>query len=240
MQERKAHVARSVRPPLPSGLIVSCQPVRGGRFDTADFVTSAAAMAADVGAVAVRLEGVRDVRACAERATLPMIGLLKRELDASPVFITPLLEDVDALVAAGATLVAFDATQRPRPVAVATMIERIDLAGLASVADVATLAEGLEAAALGATYVATTLSGYGAMTAREAGTSPPTEGPDLDLVAALAERGVRVIAEGRIATPADARAALDRGAHAVVVGTTLTRPELVAMQFVRALAARGA
>lgn len=240
MPDRSTNGARSRRPLLPSGLIVSCQPVRGGRFDTPAFVAAAAAMAADVGAIAVRLEGVRDVGACAASAALPIIGLVKRELAPSPVFITPEREDVDALMAAGATLIAFDATKRPRPVAVATMLEYIDLAGLASVADVATLEEGLEAAALGATYVATTLSGYGSMTAREAGTSPPTEGPDLALVAALAERGVPVIAEGRIATPTDARAALDHGAHAVVVGTALTRPELVAMQFVRALAARRA
>lgn len=240
MMEHRAHRTRSVPPTLPSGLIVSCQPVRGGRFDTTAFVAAAVAMAADVGAVAVRLEGVRDVRACAAGSSLPTIGLVKRELDDSPVFVTPDLDDVDALVAAGATLVAFDATQRPRHATVAAMIDRIDAAGRASVADVATLEEGLEAAALGATYVATTLSGYGAMTALEAGTSPPTEGPDLDLVASLADRGVRVIAEGRIATPADARAALDRGAHAVVVGTALTRPELVAMQFVRALTEKGA
>lgn len=233
---------RAEQPPhaFPRGLIVSCQPVRGGRFDTVSFVAAAVAMAGDVGAVAVRLEGLRDVRACVEASPLPIVGLVKREVDGSPVFITPTYADVDDLVAAGAALVAFDATQRPRPVSVGDLIERIRTAGLGTVADVSSLSEGLAAATLGASYVATTLSGYEAATAADAGRSPPTEGPDLELVAALAERGVRVIAEGRIATPDHARAALERGAHAVVVGTAVTRPELVAQRFMQAIGTRDA
>jgi putative N-acetylmannosamine-6-phosphate epimerase len=43
-----------------------------------------------------------------------------------------------------------------------------------------------------------------------------------------------VIAEGRIWTPEEAREALRRGAHAVVVGTAITRPIEIVRRFARA------
>ncbi|MGH3659448.1 MAG: N-acetylmannosamine-6-phosphate 2-epimerase, partial [Micromonosporaceae bacterium] len=61
-------------------------------------------------------------------------------------------------------------------------------------------------------------------------------GPDLALVARLAGTlRVPVIAEGRIATPEQAREAIDRGAYAVVVGGAITRPSDLTAQFARAL-----
>ena len=67
--------------------------------------------------------------------------------------------------------------------------------------------------------IGTTLAGY-------TGEREKTEGPDLDLLAAIAMAGLGIplIAEGRIHTPAQARAALDMGAFAVVVGTAITHP----------------
>ncbi|MGQ0550116.1 MAG: nitronate monooxygenase, partial [Armatimonadota bacterium] len=98
-------------------------------------------------------------------------------------------------------------------------------------ADVASLTDALAAEDAGASAVATTLSGY-----LDPSTAPPEE-PDLDLVALLSERvRVPVIAEGRIQTPAQALAALDRGAFAVVVGTAITNPREITRRFVEALA----
>jgi len=62
------------------------------------------------------------------------------------------------------------------------------------------------------------------------------EGPDLELVRQLAGAGVRTVAEGRIRTPQEARAALEAGAYAVTVGSALTRLEVVTRSFVDALA----
>ena len=88
------------------------------------------------------------------------------------------------------------------------------------------------AEAAGADAVATTLSGY-----LNPAVPPPDE-PDLDLVSALAGRlGVPVIAEGRIRTPAQARAALDRGAYAVVVGTAITNPREITRWYIREMTA---
>ena len=57
------------------------------------------------------------------------------------------------------------------------------------------------------------------------------EGSLAELVAALDKP---VICEGRIHTPADVRAALEIGAHAVVVGTAITNPLVIAQGFVDA------
>jgi N-acylglucosamine-6-phosphate 2-epimerase len=83
--------------------------------------------------------------------------------------------------------------------------------------------------AAGADLIASTLSGY-------APGSPDLTGPDLTLVAAIVRCGGLAIAEGRIATPADAAAALAAGAHAVTVGTAFSRPEWIVRSFVQALA----
>ena len=97
-------------------------------------------------------------------------------------------------------------------------------------ADVSTLEEGSAAQAAGVDLVSTTLSGYTPY-------SPKLEGPDLALVRALAgELAVPVIAEGRIRTPDEARAALEAGAFAVVVGGAITRPQWITAQFAAGIA----
>jgi putative N-acetylmannosamine-6-phosphate epimerase len=58
----------------------------------------------------------------------------------------------------------------------------------------------------------------------------------LELVADLARQArVPVVAEGRIWTPQEARAALEAGAYAVVVGTAITNPTEITRRFVEAL-----
>ena len=118
------------------------------------------------------------------------------------------------------------------------MIHQIQLhIGLPVLADISTLEEGLAAVACGAGFVSTTLSGYTAY-------SPDLPGPDFELleqlVAALRPRKVPVIAEGRIATPEQAVRALALGAHAVVVGSAITRPQWITARFTDAFRKAGA
>ncbi len=220
---------------LQGGLVASCQPVRGGVFDEPELVARFALAALGGGAVALRVEGLADVRAVRQAqiragSAAPVIGLVKRAVDGSDVFITPALDDVAALVAVGADVIAFDATDRPRPTPVAALVAAAHAGGALAMADVATAAEGAAAHRAGADLVASTLSGY-------APGSPQQTGPDLDLVAALTTGGARVVAEGRIATPADAAEARRRGAFAVTVGTAFSRPEWIVAAFVGAVAA---
>ena len=220
---------------LRGGLVASCQPVRGGVFDEPELVARFALAALSGGAAGLRVESLADVRAVRRALAqagqaVPLIGLVKREVDGSDVFITPALDDVAALLAAGADVIAFDATERTRPVPVAEMVAAVHARGALAMADVATRAEGAAAHRAGADLVASTLSGY-------APGSPQQDAPDLDLVAALAAEGVRVVAEGRIASPDDATEARRRGAFAVTIGTAFSRPEWIVAAFVGALAA---
>lgn len=216
---------------LPRGLIVSCQARADNPLHGPTFMAAMALAAAQAGAVGIRADGPVDIAAIRAAVDLPIVGIHKVFTPGAPVYITPTIAAAQAVIAAGARVVAFDATDRPRAGdSPADILAAIHAAGGESFADVATLAEGLAAAALGATYVSTTLSGY---TEATQGRGP---GPDLDLVAALASRlDVPVVAEGRYNTPDLGRAALAAGAHAVVVGTMITNPREIARAFVAAL-----
>ena len=213
---------------LEGSLIASCQPVRGGIFDKPDFVVAFARAAESSSAAALRIESVRDLEAVRPVTSLPIIGLIKRTVESTSVYITPELTDVDAVLAAGADIVAFDATERTRPSPVGTMIDRVHAAGKLAMADVSTVSEGLAAWEAGAEFVATTLSGYTQATSGR-------EEPDFDLISRLNEHHVRVVAEGHIHSPEQAAQAIRRGAFAVTVGSAISRPEHIAGWYVRAI-----
>jgi len=217
---------------LRHGLIASCQADDGEPMRDPAIMAALAASAVLGGAVAIRARGVQDIRAVASAVTVPIIGLTKRHFPDSPVYITPTWDDVVACLDAGARIVAIDATARPRPdsLDLTEIVRRVrETSDAFLMADIASLPEGEAAAALGFDFISTTLAGYTAG-------KPPSVHPDLDLVAALAERvTVPIIAEGRITTPAQAAEALRRGAWAVCVGKAITAPRFISSLFVQAL-----
>ena len=117
----------------------------------------------------------------------------------------PTLADVDAVLSAGADIVAFDATNRPRPAGIGTLCAAIRPAGRLSMADVSTAAEGRGATEAGADVVGTTMSGYPPYSRR-------VEGPDFGLMAELAALDVPFVSEGRIWTVEEARRCFVLGA----------------------------
>lgn len=218
---------------LRGGLIVSCQAAPTDPLFGAHHMAAMARAAQMGGAIGIRANGPDDIRAIKQAVALPVIGIIKQEYPGSDVYITPTLKEVAQVADAGAEIVAIQLTDQPRPDGLtngALLAEiRRTYPNLLVMADVSTLAEGLAAADLSVDLVATTLSGYTSY-------SLQLEGPDLDLIRELAARSGRpVIAEGRIRTPAEARAALEAGAHAVVVGTAITRPQTVTGWFVSEL-----
>ncbi|MBX3144950.1 MAG: putative N-acetylmannosamine-6-phosphate 2-epimerase [Trueperaceae bacterium] len=220
---------------LRGGVVVSCQAPEGSPLRQPAIMAAMAQAAALAGAVGIRANGPADVAAIRAVVDLPIIGLDKRPDIDPQAYITPSLDSVAALVAAGADLVAIDATLRPRngsgAASAADLLAQIrhTFPGLPVMADVSNLAEGVAAAAAGADIVATTLSGY-------TGGPVVTDGPDLELVAALVKaQGRPVVAEGRFATPEQVLAALHAGAHAVVVGTAITDTLALARKFVKAV-----
>lgn len=215
---------------LGGGLVVSCQPVPGGPLDNVGAIVAVALAAQAAGAAGLRIEGAGNVAAVTKATRLPVIGLIKRDLVNSAVRITPLLDDVGALIDAGATIVAVDATDRPRPVAAAVLIAEIRRRGGIAMADISSEAEARAAIAAGADVIGTTMSGY-------TGPGPTPAMPDVDLVRRCAHLGVPLFAEGRYNAPSLAADAIRAGATAVVVGSAITRPEHIVTWFREAVEA---
>lgn len=215
---------------LDGGLIVSCQPVPGGPMDNAGCVEGFALAALEAGAVALRIESLAYVAAVRARTDAPIIGIVKHDLDDYDVRITPSAELARGLAAAGADIIAFDATRRPRPEPVATILAAIHARGALAMADCADIADAEAALATGVDCVGSTLSGY-------VGTDPEPTLPDFELVKQMAGLGTFVIAEGRIRTPEQAAQARAAGANAVVVGSAITRTEHIVSWYRSALAA---
>lgn len=218
-------------------LIVSCQATPEEPLHGSIFMAAMARAAVMGGAGGVRANGVEDIAAIRQVVRLPIIGINKRKMDGSEVYITPTFEDAQAIVRAGADLVALDCTRRPRPegVSVATLIERIHgELGVPVMADTSCLDGAFEARDGGADCVATTLAGY------TANGRPIVEGPDLAFISELvAHVDLPVIAEGRFYEPWQVREAFARGAFAVVVGGAITRPHEITRRFVSAIPERG-
>lgn len=214
---------------LCGGLIASCQPVDGGPMDRPDIVTAMAQAAIDGGAVGVRIEGVNNVRAVRGVVDAPIIGIVKTDDTATPVRITVCVDDVKALIEAGADIVAYDATDRPRPDDRDKVLAAILAGGALAMADCANPADGTYALTNGAAIIGTTLSGYTQDTMRA------DSSPDFDLIRSIASMGGFVMAEGRFDTPELAAKAIAAGADAVTVGSVLTRLEVVTGRFASAV-----
>lgn len=218
---------------LKGGLVVSCQAAHDEPLHGAEIMAAMARAAAQAGAAGIRAEGPDDVRAIRKAVDLPIIGLYKIKEAGQSVYITPTFESARAIALAGADAIALDATtdRRPDGLTLEETIRRIHVElKLPVMADISTLEEGLRAERLGADMVGTTLSGYTPQ-------SPQLEGPDWRLLEDLIARArIPVVMEGRIWEPAEARRALELGAFAVVVGSAITRPQLIAARFANAVA----
>lgn len=217
---------------LKGGLIVSCQAFPGEALYGSDIMAKFALAAREGGAVGIRANSPEDISAIRKKVELPIIGLWKRHYDDSDLFITPTLSDARGVIAAGADIIAMDATKRARPdgetLEYIVSSLRLESACLL-MADISTLEEGIYAAAIGFDMVSTTLAGYTCYSGRR-------ESPDFELIKALAERlSVPVFAEGRIHTPSQARKCIESGAFGVIVGAALTRPQVMTQKFIKVM-----
>ena len=216
---------------LRGGLIVACHAKEGGPLDDPNVMAPIARAAVLGGAAGIRAVGVEHVRAIRRAVDVPLIGLVTVEApDWETVRITPTMEIARAVVEAGVDFLAVQATQQPRPGGVTSehFIRMVkDELRVPVVADISTYEEGVAAARAGADMIATTLAGYTPQSPRKGA------GCDLELVRALVQAlSVPVLAQGFISTPEEAREALETGAHAVVVGTMIIRPESITERFV--------
>lgn len=213
---------------LKDSLIVSCQAYPGEPMRDPRTMAQVAAAVQEGGASAVRAQGLEDIRQVKAAVTVPVIGIWKE--GAEGVFITPTLDHCRAVVDAGADILALDGTRRTRPDG-RSFAETVEgIRGFFDgplMADCDSVESALAAADLGVEIVGTTLAGY-------TGARPVTDGPDLALLSALATElppTSILVAEGRVHTPAQASAARQAGAYAVVVGTAITHPTTITTWF---------
>ena len=208
---------------FPSKLIVSCQAPSDSPLHNPAVIAAMAEAAVNQGAAGVRIDTPAHIAAVRSRISLPIIGIWKQVLPGFEVYITPRFEDAAAIAAAGADIIAIDATLRNRPngETVKTLIARIhNELGKPVMADVDTIETAIKAAEAGADAVGTTLYGY---TAETKHLSPP----GFELLTKMVEKlEIPIICEGGIAGPMMAKQALDLGAFAVVVGADITGIDL--------------
>ncbi|KKI92147.1 N-acetylmannosamine-6-phosphate 2-epimerase [Bacillus sp. SA1-12] len=213
-------------------LIVSCQALDGEPLHGSCYMAKMAKAAKQGGAAAIRANSKEDIMAIKKETNLPVIGIVKRNYQDSDVYITATLKEVKELIEAGTDIITLDATLRRRPdgVLLEELITYIRTHSSALImGDVSTVDEGIAAVRLGFDILSTTLSGYTEY-------SPSLKGPDFQLVSDLVKKcEIPVLAEGRISTPSEAKEAFERGAFAVVVGSAITRPQLITKGFADAL-----
>lgn len=186
------------------------------------------------GAGGLRVAGVRDITNAKRLFSVPIIGITKPDKIPANfkeiVYITPTIKDVIDVINAGADIVAFDGTQRKRPnnEKLQDLIKYIHIKKKIAMADVSTIEEGLKAQEAGADVLSTTLAGYTLESA-----SSPIDSPDFKLLEELVKQtNLPVILEGRIWEPWQIDKAFALGAHSVVIGSAITRPQLITKRFV--------
>ena len=198
-------------------------------MDRPEFIVAQALTVELAGASAIRAQGIDNVREVAKAVKVPVIGLIKSFTEGSDVYITPRVDDVLALVEAGADIVAVDATQRSRIGGLSLekfYAEVRKQVSIPMLADIDSVENALFAQELGFEAVATTLSGYTDI--------PAPDLPNIDLISSIAKTSkVPIIAEGGFGTPAQAQKAIEAGAWAVCVGTAITNPYLTTQHFIK-------
>lgn len=212
-------------------LIVSCQARKGWAMHGSEIMAAFAAAAKEGGAGGLRANGAEDIRAIRQRVPdLPMIGINKQWRDEYEVYITPSYESAVEILETGVEVIALDATPRTRPGGVsfgeiAAQI-RAHYPEVLIMAEISTLEEAKAAAQLDIDLISTTLSGY-------TPESSEVKEVNLPLIAQIHEMtSIPIVAEGKIQTVEEAVAAFRAGAHSVVVGTSITRPEIITSRYV--------
>lgn len=214
-------------------VVVSCQAMPNEPFYNEICMIAMMKSVVKGGAGGLRVAGARDVRNAKGLFDLPVIGLTKPAVIPANwkeiVYITPSIKDTLELIKAGADIIAFDGTQRPHEdCTIEDIIKYIHINKRLAMADISTLEEGVLAQQAGADILSTTLSGYTQNSPNEG------DGPDFELLEQLVkEVKIPVVLEGRIWTPEQVQKAFKLGAHCVVIGSAITRPQLITKRFIQ-------
>ncbi|WP_040213502.1 N-acetylmannosamine-6-phosphate 2-epimerase [Clostridium polynesiense] len=213
------------------GLIVSCQALEDEPLHSSFIMGRMALAAKEGGAVGIRANSKEDILEIKRVVDLPVIGIVKRDYEDSDIYITPTMKEIDELMEAGADIIALDATDRLRPgkLALEDFIKEIrkEYKGVLLMADCSTYEEAVNADKLGFDFIGTTLVGY-----TEESKGIQVNKNDFELIKNILNSVSKpVIAEGNIDTPEKARRVLEIGCYSVVVGSIITRPQIITKKF---------
>ena len=213
-------------------LIVSCQALEDEPLHSSFIMGRMALAAKKGGAAAIRANTVEDIKEIRKNVDLPIIGIIKKDYPDSEIYITTTIKEVDKLAAIDVDVIALDATNRKRPND-KTIEEfyseiRQKYPNLKLMADCSTVDEAIFADKLGFDFIGTTLVGYS-----KESQGDKIEANDFEIIRKIIKNCKHpVIAEGNIDTPDKAKRVLELGAHTVVVGGAITRPQNIAKKFV--------
>ncbi len=216
-------------------LIVSCQALPDEPLHSSFIMGRMALAAKEGGAFGIRANTKEDIREIQSQVDLPIIGIVKRDYEDSSVYITPTEKEVNELMEVQPEIIAVDATARLRPGGLSladffsSMKEKYP--NQLWMADCSTVEEALYADSLGFDFIGTTMVGY---TPQSKGLR--IEADDFMILRQIISKSKHpVIAEGNIDTPEKAKRVIELGAFCVVVGSIITRPQLITRAFTKAL-----
>ncbi|WP_270639668.1 N-acetylmannosamine-6-phosphate 2-epimerase [Longibaculum muris] len=215
-----------------NNLIVSCQALEDEPLHSS-FIMSKMALAAQMGgAKGIRANSVEDIHAIKNEVDLPIIGIIKKDYVGTDVYITPTMKEVDALVEEGVDIIAMDATIQLR-------LNNLSLDDFFKavkekyphqlfMADCSTVEEAIHADELGFDFIGTTLVGYTPQSQ-----NLKIENNDFEIIKEIVKHVKHpVIGEGNIDTPEKVKRVLELGCYSVVVGSIITRPQIITKRFV--------
>lgn len=216
---------------LKGKLIVSCQALPHEPLHSSFIMGRMALAAKEGGACGIRANTKEDIGEIQKMTGLPVIGIVKRDYEDSKVYITPTMKEVDELMEVKPEIIALDATGRLRPkgVTLGDFFRQIKekYPDQLWMADCSTVEEAIHADALGFDFIGTTMVGY-----TDQSRNHRIEADDFKILREIIEKVEhKVIAEGNIDTPQKVKRVIELGAYSVVVGSAITRPQLITKAF---------
>ena len=220
---------------LKGRLIVSCQALPEEPLHSSYIMGRMAVAAKMGGAAGIRANTMEDIRQIQEETNLPIIGIVKRDYENSQVYITPTMKEIRELMEVRPEIIAMDATGALRPQGRSLEDFFFEVKeqhpDKLFMADCSTIEEAIRADVLGFDFIGTTMVGYTPQS-----TGLKIENNDFEIIREiLADVKHPVIAEGNINTPEKARRVIELGCYSVVVGSIITRPQLITKSFADAL-----
>lgn len=219
-------------------LIVSCQALPEEPLHSSFIMGRMALAAMQGGASGIRANTKEDIAEIRRNVDLPIIGIVKRDYEDSQVYITPTMKEIDELMEVKPEIIAVQAGIELKPEG-KTLDEfyreiREKYPNQPLMADCSTIEEALHADELGFDFIGTTMVGY-----TEQSRGDRIEANDFEIIRTILEKVTHpVIAEGNINTPEKAKRVIELGCFSVVVGSIITRPQVITKTFTDALAGK--